>query len=350
MSVFTTLLTLVKNTLVYIRSMVLRPFTNPRLRNPVLVAVAVGDVEKQVVAGPKQATKVLDVEKGMLDVVAPEIARPLAPTTPLKLKSSPQKLVSSLPLAETTNMPRTPPRRLEYKGKEVKTKENASPTQARTPLRRKARYLDLNGNVPLKTSPVKTSPSSAKSRPLSTPSFRLNGSPQDLKTSTPIVDVSHLRLEAGLASISMPSLNLTARIRSALYGIKVDHYDESLAARDLFSRDSVCSGFTLDGVIQTINGPEEEEVYGFPIRIQSTAYSPSKSSPSRLPYLRDRSSSVASTITTSSSGGFSQLLTTIEQKYPGTEWGDIVQFSNSADSITEEVHWSDVISLDDYAV
>ncbi|KAJ7607964.1 hypothetical protein FB45DRAFT_1130755 [Roridomyces roridus] len=347
MSVFTTLLTLVKNTLVYIRSMVLRPFFNTAVRKPVLVAVAVQHVEKQVVAEVSaRANELMDVEKGVLDVVVLEIAHPLAPTTPLKRKSSPQKVVSSLLLAEITNMPRTPPRRLEYKGKESKTKENASPTQARTPLRRKARYHDLNGNVSLKTSPVKTSASSAKSRPLSTPSFRLNGSPNGLKISTPIGDVSPLRLEAGLANT--PSLNLAARIRSALYGIKVDYDDESLAAHDLFSRDSVGSGFTLDGVIQTIKDLEEEEDYGFPIRMESTQYWPSKSSPSRLPYLRDRSSSVASTITASSSRGFSELLTIIEQKYPGTEWGDIVQFSNSADSIAEEVHWSDIISLDDY--
>ncbi|KAJ7620084.1 hypothetical protein FB45DRAFT_1094042 [Roridomyces roridus] len=343
MSFFTRLSAFIKATLLYIRSLIPRPF-GVHIRHAILLSVT--DVEKQIVADiPEMKNRVFDIEMGVLDssAITPQediVTLPTLKSIP-PLKSVIQQVVPFFPLGDVTNAPRTPPRRLAFKGNE----ENISPTRSQTPrkptpLRRMPRYLNFTGNSPLEVSPAKAS---LKSSCSSMTPFPLDGSPRGFKTSTPVV--GPLRLEAGLANTSNRSLNLAVRIRSAIYGRKADDDDdESLAARDLFNCDSICSGAALDGVLKLIQDLDEEQDYGTPVRIQSTSYSPSKGSPSMLPYLRGRSLSFASTLSNSSSGAFDDLLASIERKLPGNEWHDIVQFSDSVESLEEEAHWSDVVS------
>ncbi|KAJ7147666.1 hypothetical protein C8R43DRAFT_528403 [Mycena crocata] len=311
-------------------------------------------------------------------------SRIIRPSSVVSIVKHAQKVAAPVPLSIVTNfarIPGSPRRHVQSKSQN----ENTSPTplQARrkpTPLRRMPRYLNLTGASPTKSPCVKTPPSGSKSRRSSVVSFA--NSPVSRKSprdsgygASPFI--TPLKLESGLPS---ESPDWATRVRSAFYKRRQDDYDdEHDDVRDFFNRDSKYSGVTLDYAMDAITkldsqeDSEDDEVdYGRPISVRSTCYSPSREASSdisfnghkrllpslpcavssELPYLRESNTGL-SLSSSMSSGAFDDLLASVERKYPGQDWSEIVKFADDEEGINgtpQDEQWSDIFGLDEYAV
>jgi hypothetical protein len=193
--------------------------------------------------------------------------------------------------------------------------------------------------------------------------------------------INPLKLESSLPG---ESVDWAARIRSVFYTNRMGDEDLSESIRDLFSREST-SSIELDhstNIIKDGDLLDDEDKYGRPLSVRSPCYSPSSeassnaasfsgstpasplpcSSPSELPYLHgSHTGSGLSSSSSESFGAFNDLLASVERKYPGRYWKNIVQFTsddgddeyrgvNPYSGIAgEQKQWSDVFCLDEYA-
>jgi hypothetical protein len=190
--------------------------------------------------------------------------------------------------------------------------------------------------------------------------------------------INPLKLESSLPG---ESVDWAARIRSVFYTNRMGDEDLSESIRDLFSRESA-SSIELDrskDIIKDGDLLDDEDEYGRPLSVRSPCYSPSNeasssaaffsgstpTSPlpcswsSELPYLPTGSG--LSSSSSESFGAFNDLLASVERKYPGRYWKDIVRFTsddgddeyrgvNPYSGIAgEQKQWSDVFCLDEYA-
>ncbi|KAJ7036597.1 hypothetical protein C8F04DRAFT_474195 [Mycena alexandri] len=203
------------------------------------------------------------------------------------------------------------------------------------------------------------------------------------------------------------AVDWAARIRSVFYNRKWDGEDDDLpeSIREFFTRDSVGSdehehersvGSSTKG--EDSEGCEHdadaEDDYGRPLSVRSTCYSPSRadSSPeseslatpthphahlqlsgvpssSELAYLGGDASELSAS-SSGASGAFNDLLASVDRKYPGRHWPEIIQFSgcsedghghghggrggrtcggNNGGNGLQQCQWSDVFCLDEYA-
>ncbi|KAF8207135.1 hypothetical protein K438DRAFT_1962757 [Mycena galopus ATCC 62051] len=307
MSVFKIITTFVQNTLISLRSFVLRLFmgqpasvANPRPLPP--------DPENCVITtvldGSEFIDNGMDLEKGLFEVASPAsdsvqsniavvMKHPTAPSAP------------TLPLSVVTNLVRTsarPPKRARSKS----YGENDLPTGSRKP-------------TPLCRMPVYGPP-----RPLVW-FMQSNASPRAIQRSrdTTSPPITPLTLES---TIPGESVDFAARIQSAFYkprGEDDNDEAENDSVRDLFSRDSLAK-FSLGdamNIIKDLDAVDRDE---------------------------DDTLSIASL---KSSSAFADLLASIERNHPCTQWSDIVRFddeNSDAEDDDARSQWSDVFSLDEY--
>ncbi|KAF7345500.1 hypothetical protein MVEN_01568500 [Mycena venus] len=182
-------------------------------------------------------------------------------------------------------------------------------------------------------------------------------------------DITPLKIESNLPG---ESVDWAARIRSVFYKNREGDEDLSESVRDLFNRDSASSPDHSMDIIKDGDLLDQDDYYGIgPLGVLSTCCSPSSqasscpapvsplpySGSSELPYLRDsgHASPSLSASSSASSGTFNDLLASVERKYPGRCWKDIVKFSADgpytgiAGGEKEKQQWSDVLCIDEYA-
>ncbi|KAJ7236436.1 hypothetical protein B0H12DRAFT_127903 [Mycena haematopus] len=145
-------------------------------------------------------------------------------------------------------------------------------------------------------------------------------------------------------------IDWAARIRSVFYKNREVDEDLSGSVRELFSRDSRGSSFAGDNYHHSLSHSSSTPA----------SSSPPCSESSELPYLSDTHASL-SVSSSASSGAFNDLLASVERKYPGQRWKDVVKFStdhkdgykraNPYNGIAEgeKQQWSDVLCIDEYS-
>ncbi|KAJ6596022.1 hypothetical protein B0H10DRAFT_2232636 [Mycena sp. CBHHK59/15] len=279
------------------------------------------------------------------------------------------------------------------KGENVDPATSQAPRRKPTPLRRMPRYLNLTGASPTRTT-QKTPESKARRRSL----VRcLDGaSPTKYICIGRSPCIAPLKLELNPEA---ESVDLGARIKSVFYKHREHEEDD---VRNFFARGSDCSEVALEQAMlfaKDLNseGSHEEkedkyEVYRAPFSFWPTCIdvSPSISSSSdtcsvpgfvlptpgfsELPYLHfGPLPSVSDISASSSSSSFNDLLASVDRKYAGMDWEDMVQIGDEEDSLSpplnegvygeykemnpysgiveeedEDRHWSDVVCLGDY--
>ncbi|KAJ7288662.1 hypothetical protein C8J57DRAFT_1642800 [Mycena rebaudengoi] len=417
-------ITLARNTFFYLVALFLRPFRTSSGGNessitpfplaPDLENCITDNSSSDGIAGHPR--KMVDLEMGICTVPSsyqhtPQVVSkmetfPKVMATPASAAITPKKPSGRPPLSIVTNLACIPASNSKHLASKSQS-ENISPVAPRkpTPLRRMPRYLNLTGSSPTTAaSPVQKTPGDSKRRRGSlvwfaeTLSNRAASSPitptrANFCVSPPI---SPIKLES--SRVNDLSFDLEARIHSVFYK-NVDEEQEDEDARDFFCRDSVCSGAGLDELVFLVKDldklqpvpvdddneadDEEEDDYGETISILSTSDSPSSAHPedivvqivspsesSELPYLRNELSpkvSLLSLASSTSSAVFNDLLASVDRKYAGLDWANMVQIGDDEDDedndefagmnpyggIAEDDdeeggHWSDVLLLSDY--
>ncbi|KAJ7288635.1 hypothetical protein C8J57DRAFT_1642749 [Mycena rebaudengoi] len=423
MSFFANIITLARNTFFYLVALFLRHFRTSSGGNESSITPfpLAPDLENCITDGSSDRIaslprKMVDLEMGICtapssyqhipQVVSKMETFPTVMVIPASAAITPKKPSGRPPLSIVTNLARIPTSNSKHLASKPQ-RENISPVAPRkpTPLRRMPRYLNLTGSSPTKAaSPVQNTPGDSKPRRGSlvwfadTLSNRAASSPitptrANFCVSPPI---SPIKLESSRANDL--SFDLEARIHSVFYK-NVDEEQEDEDARDFFCRDSVCSGAGLDELVFLVKdldklqpvlvdddneADDEEEDYGETISILSTSDSPSSayredivtqihspSESSELPYLRNELSpkvSLLSLASSTSSAVFNDLLASVDRKYAGLDWADMVQIGDGEDDEDDEEftgmnpyggiaeaddeeeggHWSDVLLLSDY--
>ncbi|KAJ7787236.1 hypothetical protein B0H14DRAFT_3505822 [Mycena olivaceomarginata] len=334
------------------------------------------DLERGVLAGPKVARQAIrsDVlgQSGAifskpLEAASKRNALPTAPHPVFSsvVKSSPSAKRDPIPpLSVATNSARIPG----HPRKTIPQDENTNPSAAQ-PTRRhrsptKSRYLSFIRSSPTKSLGAKTSPDKTRISRRTTD----RDAPCQLFSSPGDGAIAPLKLESG---VSDEPIDWAARIRSVFYKNREGDEDLSESVRNLFNRDSG-SSIGLDHSMDIIkDGDLLDERRGWSSRQASSSDADSFSGPSslspfpcsrssELPYLGDRPTHPGiSASSSSSSGAFNDLLASVERKYPGQRWKDIVEFSAeerckglhpySGIDDEEKQQWSDVFCIDDYA-
>ncbi|KAK7031743.1 hypothetical protein R3P38DRAFT_827332 [Favolaschia claudopus] len=242
-----------------------------------------------------------------------------------------------------------------------------APLSVMTNVPRNSRFLAKDStlsncreeNKPMKQYTISTKPfrprlGDLSSNSLAYPTREITSHP------TPPYHAAPTTRSANSSSIRSPkdSPDWAARIRSVFYNKKEPLEDETDDLRGLFHRrDS--AGSDEDDTNEVFIHNLDLDLDAPPALRASLTFS----DPSDLPYLRHSQS--YNTTTTSnrltmsssaSSGAFNDLLASVERKYPGRRWRDIVQFEFDGvapvvvpDSAKERAHWSEVLCIDEYA-
>ncbi|KAJ6465198.1 hypothetical protein C8R47DRAFT_1155298, partial [Mycena vitilis] len=265
---------------------------------------------------------------------------------PAAFKSSPipnpeREIAHPAPLSVGTNLARVsgphPKTAISRKFQD----ENRLPTPAQPPRKQPPRYLNLGATST--TKPAK------KQYPRHGKSLGSNIiKSMDRDTSSRLAPAAlappfttMLKLEAG--SIPGDSQDLAARIRSVLYKSREGDEDLAESIRNLFNRDSILALDQSEPLDDEGDfGRHFRRVYstfGFGSPSSQTSSSdesfdgpttplspPACSWSSRLPYLLERSNHL-SLSPSLSADAFNDLLASVERKYPGRDWKDVVEFA-----------------------
>ncbi|KAF8211051.1 hypothetical protein K438DRAFT_1808694 [Mycena galopus ATCC 62051] len=281
------------------------------------------------------------------------------------------RMTQPAPLFVVTNFTRVPapPRKIipSKSQDENNPSDPPTPPPKDRPRWRKSRYLSIS---PQKSSGIKTSPDKIDTSRQKT--NRDGPAPYEVfGSSGGYGPVNSLELES---SYSGESVDWAARIRSVFYKNREADEDLSASVRNLFSRDSATSSISFDhsmGILTAGDLLHDENKGGARYSSSSSGTSlPFISAPtsplprsesSEIPYLRDSFTGDLSMSGSTSSGAFNDLLASVERKYPGQRWKDIVEFStnnqddggmgvNPYNGIAEEEkqQWSDVLCIDEY--
>ncbi|KAJ7663964.1 hypothetical protein DFH06DRAFT_1189063 [Mycena polygramma] len=261
-----------------------------------------------------------------------------------------REITHPAPLSVATNFARVPgPPSKTAISRKIRD-ENKLPTPAQPSRKQPPRYLNLGVSSPTKPA-KKQYPRHGKSLGSNIIKSMDRDTPSQLAPS-PLFPTP-LKLEAG--SIPGDSQDWAARIRSVLYKTREGDEDLAESVRNLFNRDSVLALDPSEAVDiiedRDLNLRLDDEVdFGRRFRRVDSTFcfeSPSgqtsssdesfdgpttPSSPppcswsSGLPYLLERSTHL-SLSPSLSADAFNDLLASVERKYPGRDWKDVVEFA-----------------------
>ncbi|KAJ7745802.1 hypothetical protein DFH07DRAFT_942771 [Mycena maculata] len=371
-----------KGTLLYIRTFLLRLFVHgplvetapvtpypiaPHLENCIIdirrdgerVCKEDGDLEQDVLAPPSFVHHASHNDRAR---TPSGIADP-ASFPGHESSSSISGKIPAPPLSVITNFVRTPASPLVRHIPHRSQGENIRPVHSQTlprpsSLKRIPRSSDLTrGSSRSSATSISNPPGASRSRRGSLVWFASGQSVPLVPGSLPYI--TPLKLESGLP---VETVDLAARIRSVFYKPGTD--DDGLeTVRDIFGRDSVYSlslpraHFGI-GYLDCVDGFEDD--YGRPLSVRSmcyytsssSSYDVSFSSPVCLPLHPSESSALAylhnsswgsisalSATSSNSSATFSDLLASVERKYPGSDWTDIIQFAGDGEKVCRSELW-----------